>query len=353
MIVKWRWIAPWIAVAALAAAEEEPPKPVTVVTATPAPVVTRLDLTGSVTARRQAQLSSRASGLIRKLHVDAGDVVEKGDVLMELDDELAALALERVAADRELARLELADARRLEEEGRNLAKSGAFPRSEADSRETALKLATTALSRGEVLEKEQQAVLQRHRLIAPFGGVISGKLAEEGEWVQTGTPVVELVETDALRMDVQAPQEAYPLLQKDPTVEVRLDAYPEQPLTGKIAVIVPVKDAVARTFLARIALDDPQKLAAPGMSGRVIFNLESEKPVLQIPRDAVVRFPDGTAKVWAIAGDKAVSRTVVTGETLTGSIEILSGIEPGERVVLRGNEALREGQSLEILPATR
>jgi RND family efflux transporter MFP subunit len=345
----------WIAAATWVTAAEEPPKPVNVVTAARMAVEKRLELSGSVTARRHARLSARTSGLIRQLKVDAGDVVKTGDVLMELDDELAAIALDRVAVEREQAALELEDARRLNLEAQNLAKTGAFPKSEAESRESAVKVRATELRRGEVMEKEQQALVERHRLVAPFDGVIRAKLAEEGEWVQTGMPVVELVETASLRMDVQAPQELFAVLEKNPSLSVRLDAYPDQPLPGKLAVIVPVKDEVARTFLARIDMEDPQGLAAAGMSGRVMFVFREDDEVLQVPRDAIVRFPDGTAKVWTVSeeGGKTVakSRVVDLGQALTESIEIVKGIAAGDRVVLRGNESLREGQTVEILPA--
>jgi RND family efflux transporter MFP subunit len=349
-----RWIILWIATTSHILAEVEPPSPVVVATAANARIVNRMELTGSVTARRKARLSARTSGLVRKLHVDAGDFVKAGDVLLELDDELAKIALERVTVAREQAEHELTEARRLETEARNLAKTGAFAKSEAQSRETALKVGMTGLRRSEVLESEQKSIIERHRLPAPFDGVISGKLAEEGEWVQTGTPVLELVETGSLRLDIQAPQEIHARLAANPPVTVVLDPFPDRKLAGRLAAIVPVQDEVARTFLARIEMDDPEGLAAPGMSARAVFEFAGKDEVLQVPRDAVVRFPDGTAKVWIVTGTGAQTlaapRVVRLGQALEGAIEILEGLEPGTRVVVRGNEGLREGQPVEILP---
>jgi RND family efflux transporter MFP subunit len=354
MLLKQTTLALWLAASAVAVADDAP-KPVVVVTAVKAPVLTTVELTGSVTARRQASLSSRTDGLIRKLLVDSGDVVKSGDLLMELDDELAVLALERVIAGREQAEVILANATRLETEASQLTKTGAFARSEAESRKTALKVGETELRRGVALEKEQRSLVERHRLLAPFDGVISMKLAEEGEWVETGTPVVELVETGSLRMDVQAPQELYPMLRKNPEITIRLDAYPAESLGGRITAIVPVKDAVARTFLVRMEIDDPGKLAAAGMSGRVTLTFSDDKGTMQIPRDAIIRLPDGTTKVWVVdqSGNQAIthSTTVKTGRGLGESIEIIEGIENGSRIVVRGNESLTEGQLVSIIPA--
>ena len=115
-----------------------------------------------------------------------------------------------------------------------------------------------------------------------------------------------------------------------------------------------MQDEVARTFLARIEMEDPEGLAAPGMSARAIFEFPGKDEVLQVPRDAVVRSPDGTAKVWTVTGTGgrtlAASRGVRLGQALTGSIEILQGLDAGTKVVVRGNEGLREGQPVEILP---
>jgi RND family efflux transporter MFP subunit len=331
----------------------DPPRPVTAVRAGLAPVESRLELTGTVTANRRSQLSPSAEGLIASMRVDAGARVKKGDVLMELDRELGELALERIRVELERARIELADAERRVAEVRELVRGGGFPRSEAESLETTVRVSGSDVRRLEILEKEQAAVLERHRLVAPYDGVVSRKLADEGEWVETGTPVVELVELADPRLDVQAPQEAFARLAGEVGVKVWLDAFPGRELGGKIGVKVPVKDGVSRTFLIRIHLDDPEKLAAPGMSARAVLTFRGGEPVVQVPRDAVVRFPDGSAKVWTIreegSAQVAEARDVTLGDSLAGTVGILAGIAEGALVVVRGNEGLRDGQAVEVL----
>lgn len=326
---------------------------VSIVEAVRAPLVSKLELSGSVTARRDARLSARASGLVLDLKVDAGDVVKAGDVLMQLDAELAEIELEMAIVEKQAAEIRLLDARRLEKEVRNLTRSGAFARSEAESRETAVRVAEAALKGAEVLEKQQRALIERHRLLAPFDGVIREKVAEVGEWVETGTPVVELVETGRLWMDVQVPQEHFRRLSSDPELQVRLESFPDQPIPGRVAVIVPLKDPVARTFLARIEMDDG--IAAPGGSGKVSFSFKGEE-VVQVPRDAVIRFPNGTAELWVVRENNgklmAKSRPVKVGGSFTEMIEVTEGLAEGERVILRGNEGMTDGQAVEITSKT-
>lgn len=338
-------------------ADEPPPAPVATQRAVKEAVSSTIELTGTVTARRQSRLSARASGLIAELKVDAGDVAKEGDVLMTLDAELATLALERVKAARAQAQAELAEAERMLAEAQALARGGSSSRSEAATRESAVRSQTAALQGFEAQVREQTALVERHRLVAPFAGVISRKLTEAGEWVQTGTPVLELVETGHLRVDVQAPQEMFARMADGVEVKVRLDAYPAREFSAKVAARVPVKDATSRTFLVRLEIDDPSGLAAPGMSARVRFRFRGEEQVWQVPRDAVVRFADGTAKVWIVEGDGEIAtvrgQVVKLGDSLSEKIEVLEGLDRPAQVVVRGNEALREGQRVRILPAAQ
>lgn len=337
---------------ALLAAET---RPVTVETAVLAPVASRLELTGSVTASQRSRLSSRTSGLVRTMHVDAGDVAKQGGLLMELDPELAEIELERMEGELAQARIEVADAERLFNEGRALASRGAFPKSEADTRENAVEVRRATAKQLEARAKQQRAIIERHRLVAPYDGVISQRLTDAGEWVETGTPVVELVSLDRPRLDVQVPQEFYAKIASGSKVTVKFDSFPDQEIDGKVSAIVPVKDPVARTFLTRIEWTDEKPKVGPGMSGRAVFEFESGDSVVQVPRDAVVRFPDGSTKVWTLEEKDgrltATSRSVTLGDSLAGAARVLSGLEKGARVVVRGNEGLQEGQEVTVLPS--
>ena len=338
------------AVGSLASGEE--PRPVVLAVATKATARSTIELPGTVTPRRESSLSTRTAGLVRHLRVDAGHRVKQGEVLMELDDALAEIVLVRIAAELAQAEWRLADAQRLEEEARRLASTGAFAKSEAQSRKTALCVADAELHRVTALEKEQRELLDRHRLIAPFDGVIRAKHAEEGEWVETGDPVLELVETTGLRMDVQVPQELYPVMARKPSARVILDVYPDRSLDVKSATVVPLKDAVTRTFLVRMEMEDPESLAAPGMSARARFEWLDED-ALQIPRDALIREPGGDIRVWIVTerdGESvAQSREVTIGRRLGEVLEITAGIQEGDRVVVRGNENLTEGRRVAIV----
>lgn len=334
-------------------AEEVPARVVTVVAEKVDSMEREFTLTGTVTPRRDARLSARTDGLVAAVAVDAGSLVKPGDVLATLDTRLAEIALDLIRAEIAQAEVELAEAVRREEEVREISKTGAFPKSEAETRKSTVNLREAALARLRVREAAELERIERHRLVAPFGGIIVEKLAEAGEWVETGTPVLRLVETDAPRFDLRVPQEFLARVSSASGIRVVLDSFPAQALDAQIDAVVPVKDEASRTFLTRLGLSDPGHLAAPGMSGRAVIGYRSDHgDSVRIPRDAIVRYPDGTVKVWIVTatgeGAKVDSRVVRTTTALGESAEVLEGLSGGETIVLKGNEGLREGQAVAV-----
>lgn len=333
-------------------ARAQNPARVTVAEVKEEKLVEELGLTGSVTPERRALLSPRTSGLVAKMHVDAGDHVKAGQPLMELDSALAEVAVQRARNALAEAQARLAEAQRLAEEGDQLVQSRTLPRTEALARQAAVRVAAAAVNQLQADVREREEILNRHLLPAPFDGVVSRKGTELGEWVETGTMVFELVETDRLRLDVQAPQEWFHAIRENGGAMVRLDGVADEPLRARVRAKVPVQDAVARTFLLLLDVEDPQGLMGPGMSASVDFTVPAGRAGLVVPRDALVRLPDGSVKVWVVGDDTtAQPRSVTLGRASGPFVEILKGVDAGDRVVVRGNESLRTGQPLDILPA--
>ncbi len=331
-------------------ADDSAPSPVETVSAVRTSDLARdLTLTGTVVSKRRARLSTRTEGLVEKVLVDAGDAVQEGDLLMKLDTRLAEIELDLVRTEIEVAQVQLEEAERKREEVRGLTERGAFARSEAATLDTTLRIRKTELAALRVREEQQLERIERHQLVAPFAGTIARKATEAGEWVDTGATVFELVETDALWFDLQVAQEFLSNVGPAATATVVLDAYPQKTFPAKVDVVVPVKDPVSRTFLTRLTFEDPEGLASPGMSGNASLQVKSgDSDSVTVPRDAVMRYPDGSAKVWAVRKDDGIpvayALTVTTAASLGEAVEITKGLKGGEQVVVRGNEGLSEGQ---------
>lgn len=336
-------------------AAAQSPRPVQVAMPEVGPVVRIVELTGSFTARRASRLSPRLPGLVSEVTVDAGDSVERGDVLVRLDARMAELAVQEAEAQVEERAAALAEARRLVDESRRLREREFIPETELAARSSAAAMAAAALTRAESALATAAERVERHALVAPFGGVIAARLVEVGEWVETGTAVAELVDTRELWLDVQAPQRYWNDLEGDVTVAAIADAVPDATLEARVHRRVPVNDPSARTFLVRLIAANEGNAITPGMSARARFEMVAEGEVVRVPRDALIRYPDGTTTVWVVdeRSDRLQARElpVTIGEYVEDQVEILEGLERMQAVIVRGNEVLGNGDPVRVVNA--
>ena len=317
------------------------------------PVMQIVNLSGSVTSPKTALLSTSVGGLIQTMHVDAGDRVEKGNVLVTLDRELADLELERTIAQEAQASTLLDDARRRLREAEELRENRVIAETQIKSLEAEVTRTEAELRAASAALRQQEAIVRRHEIRAPFAGVVSERVAEVGEWVNPGTGLVSLVATDELRFDFRVSQAHYASITDDTIIALTLDALPGQTIQGRIQAVVPVKDPGARTFLLRAVADpDHTQGITPGMSARAELRLDAGRQAVVVPRDALLRHPDGRRTVWVAEtdGEQATvsERRVDTGLEFDGVIEIRNGLEAGVPVVVRGNEALQDGQAVTV-----
>ncbi|MDJ0877744.1 MAG: efflux RND transporter periplasmic adaptor subunit [Halieaceae bacterium] len=305
-------------------------------------------MTGTVTSERSARLSAATSGLVHALNVDAGYQVARGDVLLELDPELVQLQLQSAEAQVTQARSELADARRRLAEAEELVPKASIAESTVRDREAEVALDEATLQQALAEAGLQRALLARHQVRAPFDGVVSSKLTELGEWVNPGQAVFELVAIDTIRLDFSVSEDFLPAIAPGGRVGYTLNARPGETWDGEVATVVPVTDRNARTFMLRVRPAEQRPLLLPGMSVTATLKLPTGRDGLVVPRDALLRYPDGRTVVWTVGDDIVSEHRVQTGLQFDGMVEIRDGIDAGDRVVVEGNEALRDGQAVEV-----
>jgi RND family efflux transporter MFP subunit len=327
--------------------------PVTVTAAETAPIVEVVRVSGTVTSPQSAVLSPSIAGLVETVHVDAGDRVDSGDVIVTLDRELEDLALARATAEAAQAQAALNDARRRLGEAERVGPTQAIAESEIKTLRAEVAHGVAALDAANAAMRQQQAIVRRHSVRAPFAGVISQRITEVGEWVNPGDGLLELVATDRLRFDFRVPQSRYAQLDRDTPVDIVVDAVPDRVFAGRIQAIVPVKDPGARTFLLRVVADtDDAPQVTPGMSVQAALRIDAGRSGVVVPRDALLRYPDGRRTVWIVERGGSVhiahERRVETGVEFEGLVEIRSGLDAGANVVTRGNEILRDGQAVSL-----
>ncbi len=309
-------------------------------------------LSGTLTSERNADLSARVDGLVTQVFVDAGGYVKQGQILLNLDSALLQQRLTRAEA-------ELAEAQAIESEAerqlalsKNLGKNEFVADAQVQTRQSELELAQAAAKSALANLNEQKELLNRHTLIAPFSGVISEKLTEIGEWVQRGDPVLSLIATDVIRLDLRVPQERFKNINDNADITIFIDAFDNLPLQAKIGALVPVANPGERTFLLRLLVENAQVNLFPGMSARAEISLPPVQGSLMISQDALLRQPDGGQSVFVIeqaeSGLLAHRHSIEILYESGDQVAIAGGLEPGRKVVVRGNEALEEGQPVAV-----
>ncbi len=329
---------------AVAVARAQDGAPVVVVMPARTEGTAPLRLTGTITPARFAALSPRVDGLVVTANAEEGHVAREGDVLIMLDTTLAELRLAESRARLVEARAQHADALRLRAEAERLGQN--IAQSTLQSRITAVQARTAVVSRLQAELQYQTELVARHAVLAPFDGVVVEKLTEVGEWAQTGRPVLELLATDHLRLDLRAPQAYYPTIRRVAVAAVRVDALPESRFTARVVAVVPASDPEARTFLVRLLLDNPSNEIIAGMSAEAVFTVGGGTAAVAIPRDAVIRYPDGSTSVWVVDDGRAHERQVTLGRALGDSVTVSVGLDGRLPVVVRGNETLAEGAAV-------
>ncbi|MEM9159858.1 MAG: efflux RND transporter periplasmic adaptor subunit [Verrucomicrobiota bacterium] len=311
-----------------------------------------LRFTGTITSKRMAALSPRVAGLIAKADAEMGREAQAGDILLALDDTLARMDLKEKELDLETARAELSNAKRRLDDAISLGDAN-FPRSEREDRETAYRKAQIEVDRLTTIMTTQKEIVERHLILAPFDGIVAEKMAEVGEWAQTGRPLLNFVDTKNLRLDVQIPQEQLEVVLQAKGVSVIIAGSGADAFDAQVEAFSPQVDATTRTFQARIQLQAPSQSVRAGMSAEAIFKPRSDQTNLFITRDAILRAADGRVIVWVAnksgEGFEASRRVVELGPTSGDLIEVVSGLAAEDQIIYQGNETLQEGQEIQIV----
>ncbi len=314
------------------------------------PVVRRF--LGRVEARLAAQLALGVAGPVVEVVGREGDAVKAGDVLVRLDEGLIRPRID--AARAEIRRLEVETRLARSERGRaaNLAEP-VVTAAERERFETRVGVLEAQLGTARAQLKALEAELERHRLLAPWDGIVQGRLVDPGTWVQPGQVAMALLGTEPpeILVDVSAD------VASAAVVGARLTVLGEPTGEAEIAGVVPALDTTTRTMRLRLKPLFESAWLIPGRQVDIEIRAEerAEGAVL-VPRDALKRGPAST-RLWVAEDDAAggLKPRLVTVDVLgTNDVDALvkaEGLVPGVRVVTEGNERLRPGQAIKPLEA--
>ena len=367
-----------------------------------------LSTSGTLTAGSTIGITSKISGRIEKIPVREGYAVAEGELLVQIDEQTPRLQLEQAYAAWQAAQAqyektlkgprpeELENARALYEKAEKdlttseenftrseqLYDSGAIPKAQFEQVESTLRGARTelenaarslrVLEEGATPEEKRMAQaqaeaakagyelarlqLENTRIRAPETAVVARVLQDEGNIVGTSTPILILVQDDRIQVKIELAEKYYgQMLKGGESLEARIfpQAYPgTDAFQGRIFTVAPTINPESRTFTVTLDIADPRDLLRPGMYAEIELVLRRIPDALLLPASAVLdRAAERFVFVVEGSGQTAVAsaRTVVPGLSNAAEVQILSGIDPQDRVIVEGNYFLEEGQRIEVL----
>ena len=325
-------------------AKGPPPAPVVVAMAESRMLAPVTWYPGTVISRNQARVAAEVEGRLVWV-AEIGTGIAEGEEVARLDDALLtqALAQDEAAVARERARLTYlgGQVKRLE----RLVSQNTATRSRLDEAVAERDVARSELSAARARVALTAERLERTRIKAPFGGIVTERVLQSGEWAESGRAVVRIVDAAALEVQVWIPIAALAFIREGS--ELALHANPSE-TTGEVRTIVPIGDNRSRLYELRLSIDGESWPV--GQDVRVAIPTAAARAVIAIPRDALV-LRRGGAAVYRVDEKGLADRVAVTPGIAEGELIEVDGIAPGDRVVVRGGERLRPGQPVRIVNA--
>lgn len=314
--------------------EETLPTPVEVATVNVGDITAVYTGTAVLEADGEATVMAKVGGELEQLLVHEGDTVAAGQVVARVDDERLRLEVKRSKANLDKARQEYKRNVELHEKG--LLPAGTFEsqKFDLDALKAAYELARLELSYTQVK--------------APIAGTISERLVKAGNTISANVGIFRITDLDPLLAYLHVPEREFQKLAKDQPVRLTVDALPNEQFVGSVQLISPVIDPDTGTFKVTVEVADQSGRLMPGMFGRVNIVYDTRQAVPLMPRVAVIDEADQLS-VFVIAEGKAKRQFVTTGYSSGANLEVIDGVQPGDKVVVIGQSGLKQDAEVQVI----
>lgn len=287
---------------------------------------------GSLKALNAVELTTEVSGRVIELNLETGRRVDKGQLLVRLDDRQARADLEVIDA-------QLADARRQYERARQLRSNNSISQSQVEELRTVVDVA-------EAQRQSARVRLENHRIEAPFTGVVGLSDISIGAYLTSGTSVTTLDSTDTMELNFAIPERFLGQVALNQPVSGQSPAYPDQTFSGKLAELGTRINELSRTLPVRALIDNPEGRLRPGQFMSATLTLR-ERDALVIPEQAVMI--RGDEKYVFVAEDGIARRMSVTlGSRMPGRVEVVDGLTMDDQIIVTGQDRLSSGDRIDV-----
>ena len=340
----------------------------------PSQTFTLLNASGYVVAQRKASVASKVTGLLVSVSVEEGSYVKKGQIIAQLENDDVMAAKKQAEANvnvarfnLEQARVEMQDATRSFNRNKELLAHDYVSQAEFDASEARYKRAIAGVDAAGAAVKANEALLQaanvavEYTLIrAPFDAVVLTKNADVGDIVtpisaaaEAKAAVVTIADMDSLQVEVDVSESNLEKVKAGQPCEIQLDALPESRFRGEVHMVVPTADRTKATVMVKVRFIDKDSRILPEMSAKVAFlsrpvKLEEQKPFTVINPHALVNRKSKNV-AYVVKDNRVVETPVTVGKRLGDMLEVLGGVNAGDRVVVVTPEKLKDGTRIKII----
>jgi membrane fusion protein (multidrug efflux system) len=322
--------------------------PVTVTEVVAVDVEDRIEATGELVSPSHATIAAEIGGRITALYLDEGSPAAKGTRVIEIDPERRNLEVKAARAGDAEARAALIEQKRAAERTRRLFGSNVASQAQVDSADTALELARSRADAAAARLGEAERAQRDAEVAAPFDGLVAQRWVSIGEFVQPGTRLFELVALDPLEVEFRVAEVDSSRVAVGQEIGVRVAPFPDEVFAARVTVVSPTIDPATRTLRVKGQLANPEGLLRPGLFARADLGIARREGVLMVPEEAVLQRADGKV-VFRLNGEGKVERRVVSiGQQKEGRLEVLSGLEARDKIVVRGHTALVDGAVVSV-----
>lgn len=355
---------PPVATAGGARADAQRPAPVEVIKVQTMSLADQADAVGTLQSRRSVTIRPEVSGRIVRLNFHDGQRVQRGQLLVQLDDQLQQAQVQQSQAERSIAQ---ANHTRNQE----LVAKGFVSQRSLDESAAALQVADAKLALA-------QATAARLKMLAPFTGVVGIRKVNAGEYIKDGSDIVNIEDLDAMLLNYRLPERLQPQIKPGQTVSVVLDALPAQSYTAVVQAINPQIDTQGRSVAVQACLNNAGGVLRPGMFARVSVALGRQRQALVVPEQAVVADASGVHVFKVVAQEASALQqakqqtnqsthaadteqkptkvaqkvAVQLGWRGQGLVEVVSGVAAEDTIIIAGQQRIkRDGAAVRVVDA--
>lgn len=296
---------------------------------------------GSLRSRQGVMLRPEVAGRVKTILFVDGQRVQKGQLLVQFDDQLQAAQVAQAKAEMSIAQAN-------HKRNQDLVAQNFISQRSVDESAAALEVAKAKYDLA-------VATLQRLKIVAPFDGVTGLKQVSVGDYLKDGADIVNIEDIDAVLVDFRLPERLQSKIKPGQTAQLSIDALPGKPVTALVQAVDPLIDANGRSVGVRGCIDNRQRQLRPGMFARVTTVFGVHDQALVVPEEAIVPQGGRAFVVKVVPGDKPdtlVSQRVAvkTGVRQPGKVEILEGLQADDTVVTAGHQRLqKDGSPLRVI----